>query len=352
MDYVKLFAAVMILTGHFHDAAFDFCALAPAAPGWYRALNTFLVPFQNGKFWIMVFCIISGFLGSRKIESFRQLATEGLIRYLRFFIPLLLVNAFSFALYQGGLYRCGAYGSLMGNSWIGGHYAGPFRPADVAKQSIFFGAALDSSLWMMRPLFAGNVLILLSRYCTHRLSDRKRITAEISVLVLLMALGLRFTTVWYCAAVYAGLVIFDTKAPLVRCSRSYLCAAVALCIYYLPFAASLFGLDWSALNQPKVDFFVGVLFCFGFFYSGFKGKEICRLNLNSISFWVFLLHSPILCSLSCGILLRMTAHFWPGFWLSEAALLIVSLLLSVILSLTVDRWSAHFLGTLKRKLSK
>lgn len=351
MDYVKLFAAVMILTGHFHDAAFDFCTLAPAAPGWYLVLNEFLVPFQNGKFWIMVFCIISGFLGSKKIESFRQLIIEGLIRYLRFFIPLLLVNTFSFALYESELYRCGAYGGLMGNTWIGNHYAGPYRLADVAKQSIFFGAALDSSLWMMRPLFAGNVLILLSRYCTRRLSDRKKVTAEIGVLVLLMAGALRFAAVWYCAAVYAGLVIYDTKKSLVRRKWCCLCAAGALCVYYLPFVAFLFGLDWSFLNQPKVDFFVGILFCFGFFYSDFKGKAICRLNLSSISFWVFVLHSPILCSLSCGMLLYFTRNFWLGFFLSEFALLAVTLTISVILSLTVDKWTGAALKNLKAKLT-
>lgn len=350
MDYVKLFAAVLILTGHFHDAAFDFCAYAPAAPAWYRIANEFLVPFQNGKFWIMVFCIISGFLGTKKVESFRALAVEIACRYLRFFVPLLLVNSFSYALYRAGLYYSGAYGALTGNTWIGGHYAGPFGIMTVAKQSLFFGAALDSSLWMMRPLFAGNVLILLSRYLTRSLPRHKRLALQVCVLVLLMAGGLRVANLWYCAAVYAGLIIFDTKKALVQPKWAGIFAGCALCVYYLPFAASLLGLDWSFINQPKADFFVSVLFCFGFFYSDYRGKAVSRLNLGSISFWVFLLHSPILCSLSCGILLHFTSRFWQGFFLSEAALLALSLALSVLLSKTVDKWTARGLKALKNRL--
>ncbi len=351
MDYVKLFAAVMILTGHFHDAAYDFCTLAPAAPGWYRALNGFLIPFQNGKFWIMVFCIISGFLGAKEVKSFRALIAECVVRYLRFFVPLLLVNTLSFALYKGGLYYSGIYGSLMGNTWIGGHYVGPFRLVDIAKQSIFFGAALDSTLWMMRPLFAGNVLILLTRYLTHRLSRRKALAAECCVQVLAMLAALRITSLWYCAATYLGLLIFDTKKAALPRRWIPVFALGALCIYYLPFLGALPGRDWSFLNQPKVDFFVGVLFAVGFFYSDFRGKAVGKCNLGSISFWVFVLHSPILCSLSCWMLLHFMEHFWIGFFLAEGALLAVTLTASVILSMTLDRWTGTALKELKNKLT-
>lgn len=350
MDYVKLFAAVMILTGHFHDAAFDFCAFAPAAPMWYRVLNELLVPFQNGKFWIMVFCIISGFLGAKKVESFRALISESIVRYLRFFVPLLLVNVLSFSLYKTGLYYSGIYGELMGNTWIGGHYAGPYRLADVAKQSIFFGAALDSSLWMMRPLFAGNILILLTRYLTRRLSDRQAVAAECCVQALLIAAALRITTLWYCAAVYLGLLIFDTKKNIFRHRWVAVFALSALCIYYLPFVGTLLGRDLGFLNQPRVDFFVGALFTLGFFYSDYRGKAIGELNLGSISFWVFVLHSPILCSLSCGMLLHFTNSFWLGFFLSEGVLLAVTLTASTLLSLTVDKWTGRLLKKLKTML--
>lgn len=351
MDYVKLFAAVMILTGHFHDAAFDFCALAPAAPLWYRVLNEFLVPFQNGKFWIMVFCIISGFLGAKEVKTFRALIAESIVRYLRFFIPLFVVNVCSFGLYKAGLYYSGTYGSLMGNTWIGGHYVGPFRLADVAKQSIFFGAALDSSLWMIRPLFAGNLLILLSRYLTCRFPKKTALAAEGCVQILLMLAALRITTLWYCAAVYLGLLIFDTKKTVFSRKWIAVFAVGALCVYYLPFLGTLMGKDWSFLNQPRVDFFVGTLFTIGFFYSNYHGKAIGKLNLGSISFWVFVLHSPILCSLSCGILLHLMNHFWLGFFLAEVSLLAVTCTASVVLSLTVDKWTAPALKKLKNTLS-
>lgn len=350
MDHVKLFASIMIMMGHYHDAAYDFCGAAPAAPAYYPILNGLLVPFQNGKFWIMVFCIISGFLSSKKVRSFKELTLESVFRYLRFLIPLFLVNALSFLLYKSGLYWSGQYGSLMQNGWIGSHYIGPYGLKDVLGQSVFFGAALDTSLWMMRPLFVGNILILLTEYLTRHFPHRRKLLAEAAVLVLLMAGAFRITTLWYCAAVYVGLIYHDTKKNLFKPIFIALPACVVLAVYYLPVLGSIRGADLYWINQPKVDFPMGIIFTFGFFCNNYHGKSFGKINWGAVSFWVFLLHSPVLCSLSCWILLRSLDRFWVGFWLALAAMAVVVIPLSVLLSQTVDIWANKALKKTKQKL--
>ena len=87
IDHMKLFASVMIMTAHFQDAALDACVNPPAQSMVYDILNRILVPFQTGKCWVMVFCILSGYLGCKKVGSFRELVVEALTRWLRFFFP-------------------------------------------------------------------------------------------------------------------------------------------------------------------------------------------------------------------------------------------------------------------------
>ena len=101
IDHMKLFASIMIMTAHFQDAALDACLAPPAQSGLYDILNTILVPFQTGKCWVIVFCLLSGYLSCRKVSSLRELAAESFARWLRFFLPLLLAAihvAFAFSI--------------------------------------------------------------------------------------------------------------------------------------------------------------------------------------------------------------------------------------------------------------
>lgn len=160
IDHMKLFASIMIMTAHFQDAALDACLAPPAQSGLYDILNTILVPFQTGKCWVIVFCLLSGYLSCRKVSSLRELAAESFARWLRFFLPLLLCNAWVFLLLKTGHMYHAVYGSRFQNNWLLYHYARDFRFSDVLVQSAVLGDAFNGPLWMLRPLFVGNLLIL------------------------------------------------------------------------------------------------------------------------------------------------------------------------------------------------
>ena len=107
-----------------------------------------------------VFRFLSGYLSCRKVSSLRELAAESFARWLRFFLPLLLCNAWVFLLLKTGHMYHTVYGSRFQNNWLLYHYARDFRFSDVLVQSAVLGDAFNGPLWMLRPLFVGNLLIL------------------------------------------------------------------------------------------------------------------------------------------------------------------------------------------------
>lgn len=204
IDHMKLFASVMIMTAHFQDAALDACVNPPAQSMVYDILNRILVPFQTGKCWVMVFCILSGYLGCKKVGSFRELVVEALTRWLRFFFPLLLCNLYAFLLFKTGNLYHGVYGERFGNDWLLYHYTRDFRFLDVIVQSAVLGDAFNGPFWMLRPLLTGNLLVLTVSYLSGKLPEKKRLWAELAVFALLLLAGLRITTLLYVAAPMRG----------------------------------------------------------------------------------------------------------------------------------------------------
>lgn len=350
IDYVKLFASVMIMTAHFQDAAIDFCLIPPAQSAVYNAVNALLVPFQTGKCWVMVFCLLSGYLGCRKVSSLRELAAEGFARWLRFFLPLLVCNLFAFALLKTGHLYHAVYGEAYQNSWLLGHYTRELGLKDVLIQSAVLGDAFNGPFWMLRPLFLGNLLVLGAAWCLGRLPQKTRLAAEAAVFVLLLAAGLVVTTLLYAAAVYAGLLISRTERKLLSPRWIPVFLVLVCAVFYLPALGAGIGVDFSWVNSPWNHLVMAFLVVFPFFYSGFRGKARTRLPLSGISFWVYLLHFPAALSLGLGILLAWQGSFWPGFAAAMAALVVCVLAASAVLSSTFDVWTGRLVKWLKQRI--
>lgn len=348
IDHMKLFASVMIMTAHFQDAALDACVNPPAQSMVYDILNRILVPFQTGKCWVMVFCILSGYLGCKKVGSFRELVVEALTRWLRFFLPLLLCNLYAFLLFKTGNLYHGVYGERFGNDWLLYHYTRDLRFFDVIVQSAVLGDAFNGPFWMLRPLLTGNLLVLTVSYLSGKLPEKKRLWAELAVFALLLLAGLRITTLLYVAATYAGLLIFHTERKLLDAKWIGLFLAFVCAVFYLP--EFLPELDFSWVFSPWNHLVMALILVFPFFYSGYRGRTRTKLPLSGISFWVYLLHFPTALSLGLGILLRCPGRFWLSFGLAMTAVVGSVLGASIILAGTFDVWTGRMLKSMKQRL--
>ena len=350
IDHMKLFASIMIMTAHFQDAALDACLAPPAQSGLYDILNTILVPFQTGKCWVIVFCLLSGYLSCRKVSSLRELAAEGFARWLRFFLPLLLCNAWVFLLLKTGHMYHAVYGSRFQNNWLLYHYARDFRFSDVLVQSAVLGDAFNGPLWMLRPLFVGNLLILGASWLSGKVPEGKRLWVEIAGFLLLLLGGLRVTTLLYAAAAYAGLLIFRTRKNLLSPKWIPVFCALVCAVFYMAEVGSRRGMDFSWVHSPWSYLLISLALVFPFFYSGYRGRTVTKLPLSGISFWVYLLHFPTALSLGLGILLFCPGSFWLRFGLAMAAVVGAVLAASAVLSKTFDVWTGRLVKWVKSRL--
>ena len=92
----------------------------------------------NGEFWVIVFCLLSGWLISRKKpRSLKSLFKTIINRYLRFAVPLLFVNSLIYCVGKTIGFSATECGSLMGNNWFASQYLLDLHFRDVIFSAIF-----------------------------------------------------------------------------------------------------------------------------------------------------------------------------------------------------------------------
>lgn len=346
IDRVKFLACVFIMLAHFQDAVLDACALPPAASPLYTALNNFLAPLETGKCWVIVFCILSGFLSCREVRSFRELAAEGLTRWLRFFLPLLAVNALAFVLLRTGRMYHGVYGERFGNSWLLGHYTGHTGARDVLIQSAILGSAFNGPLWMLRPLFLGNLAVLTVSFLGSRLPEKFRSPLEWAAFGLLLLGGTRSVSLFYMAVTFSGLLIARTRRAVL--SRKWIPAGIL--VPWLSLYLPQLGESFAFVHSEFCYFLLGLILVVPFFYSGYAGCPTGRFPLGGVSFWVYVLHFPVELSLGLGIVLRGLDHFFPAFALAALTVSAVTVCTGYLLTRTFDRRTGKLVKGIKERM--
>lgn len=90
IDGLKFFASLGILLGHFHCAFYNLCEIKPDLNRAIAVgLNGILHFATNGTYLMYIFCVLSGYLASRKkVDSLKELVSVLGIRYLRFVISV------------------------------------------------------------------------------------------------------------------------------------------------------------------------------------------------------------------------------------------------------------------------
>lgn len=352
IDYIKIIACLMVLVGHFWDTFYRFCLNSPnLSPISINIFTYFPKPFLDGNFWVCVFCILSGYLtAKKKILSFKQLIKEFFMRYVRFFIPLLLANIFVYLIFILVGYSNLEFSHIYGNDWLATFYKS-FSIPMLIKNSLFLGSQLNGPLWMIRPLFIGNLLIMVFNYITNKLNlkKEKHLVVIAIILVILLFLSSQFTNTLYILVTFIGsLVVFLSNNIKRKYGILFLIVSIiiisALC--YIPSISTVLSIGKVSLSNMLLSFFfIIALFLCNDLY---KLKE-SKLKLSNMSFWIYLIHWPIICSLSCLMVLKIT-NYTIGFWLTFFVTVILVVILSFILSRIVDKYINLLTIFLKKRI--
>jgi len=341
LDGLRGWAALLVLISHLIYGLF--IGLIPLAR--MPVLDVFL----DGHLMVFVFFVLSGFaLTTKFIEAPGKFSVAQAVaaRYFRLAPPIFVSSAVAYLLLKSHLnYNVEAASLTQDAPWLGSFYR--FDPSLVglikfSLYKVFFNydsaTTYNSNLWTMAVEFQGSMLVYAI------------------VAVCVTSARRRFSTL----AIGAAAAIFLLKAPDLAC---FIFGYVLAESYHSPIAGNSIVKAMAAATLPIVLWIktafpydetsdacntllaAGIVFAvvfappygraFSSKFSGFLGK---------ISFPLYLLQMPIICSYSSVMLLQLSAR---GASVSTCAAVITvsSVILALAASwmlLPVERFSIHF----------
>lgn len=302
----------------------------------------------NGNFMVCLFCTISGYLLSKSsVVSVYGFVVKIVTRYVRLALPLFGGCVLVFGLYRIGVFQNDTAGILMENDWFAGFYQK--LEAKNVLLSPFYRIVLHGEdsfgmpFWMMGSLLKGSCLSLAFVY-VKKGKDNKivRIIVLIGAIVYLLHalqagsyilpaffLGtlLGFTDDWIKGKMSAVCSWLFFVISLVMCAgfQDRICFILD-CPKWM-YSSGMWRTVWSAV------LFMGILCLTS--VQNVLSKKMC-LKLGGISFEIYILHWPVICSLSAIVFIFLYTKINTD--LLVILLLVITLAVTILVSELFSRY--------------
>ncbi|WP_082540840.1 acyltransferase [Pseudolabrys sp. Root1462] len=325
LDGVRGVASCVVFFGHL--------SLALVGNGWIF----------NGNGAVCIFFVLSGYVLSELAQrSGLSFPAQVVRRYMRLVIPMLVTSLFAWALLALHLYKNQEAAALTGSWWLASWYKfdSSFKAMVVETvYGVFVNGHSDynCNLWTMRPELIGSLFVFLVNAAGRTPRIRAMCYILLSVgywgdYVLLFPVGALLHeyrndlgqaqngTAWKAAVFLTGLLL--VSAPQIWLHRLGLPAIDGL--YWHMLGATM--LVAAILNWPLLQAVLG----------GAVGRLLGR-----ISFVLYLIHVPIICSLTSWLVLNVPPNLaTPA---AASATIVVVFAVSIAMYRWIDllptRWS-------------
>lgn len=354
IDYLKIIACLMVFVGHYYNAFYSFCNTIPNLNKYVvMVFDKFPAPYMDGNFWVCVFCILSGYLSAKKtISSLKQLFCECILRYFRFLIPLLFINVSIYIVDLVFGFKSIELSLLYNNNWLGSFFLN-ITLMGVLKNSITLGSQLNGPLWMIRPLFFGNILILLLKYIKDKYKDYSIVNFALLFIMLFLIFFIfqKYELIIYSFITLLGFAIYNLTNKIK--TRYNLIIFLVLLIMIYIFNNNLIIKDVIRFNNlPLLNSLSAFIFIVAiFFCKSMDNVKKSKFDLGGISFYIYLIHWPIICSLSSGLIMLFD-NYTLGYVIVLFVTIVTVVFISYLLSKTVNKVINYFNKIIKNTLFK
>lgn len=367
VDGIKGIACLLIFFFHF-NIAFVF-----AVPEWERILitHTPIKTLLDGNYIVYIFCLISGFVVCRTcIVTGKQLAEKIIFRYLRFSLPIFVAYLLVYLMGFIWGFPVNKASLLCENYPLSNYYLGfPDWKALFYEPFVkiwISGSSVITPLWMIRYLFYGSVIIYFYIYICNRFlkSERAKNVLLISIVCILVVLDIKM---WLVLTTFLGLVMYKIKDKIFPNQKCWLwIALLAFCVFMIWTGHEMmYKLAKGVMGLPEVFNLNGhwkMLYAFLIFLAISK-LSVCKsffsksliMKCSKISFAIFLLHFPLICSFSMWlyfVLSEMIENSNAVFGIVFATTWVVLLLLATIFHRYIEQRIDITINKLKLFLHK
>lgn len=361
VDGLKGIACVLIFCHHFALIFFPATFYGPWVESRLRGIDTYLAQSPlgvalNGNFLLAVFCMLSAFILSLQVMGMEDKTRLGGVvakRYFRLMPPLFGVGLVVWVFLRFGLFTNGEVAAAISSPWVGQYYQGTLSFRQFLESALvnvwFYGdESLSTAFWMLSRLFYGSFLAILLSTVAWKYRKRAWIvyTAVAALLFdrseLLLAFALGTLLAWLLQQNIRLPKLVPPVAVLLGLLLGGYPSGIAATNLYRYFRGLTF-IDWHILGAFVLLF--GILF-----WEGAQKLLSWRLFtwLGKISYSVYLIHIPLLFSLSTGVF--HWAEGKLGYLGSVAVSFGVSLVMLTAMSWLYHRFVETGCGKLQEKL--
>lgn len=298
----------------------------------------------NGNLAVCMFLLLSGFViskGTSKFTSFDIVKGALLKRYFRILFPTSIVVIAAYIMYLTQVMHIQEIAQVLDNSRIEEYYTG-MTVRKFLECLLFVPLGKNALLlpcWMLIFIYMGTMLIYLLHFATNNMK-----TLNMLLVLAIVAFVCRYVfSVHYCPIVIGMAIEKLTSRYKFQHTTTYsLLGGVILLVGILleHYSGNLWKpmIDVNVVSSTLI--FLGVMFCV-------PVSKILETRLfvylGQISFSLFLVHWPIICSLSCWLFLSLP--------IADVQIRVVTILLiTLITSLVVAHLYNKFVEPVAAKL--
>lgn len=347
IDSLKGISCFLIFLGHYY---YGFYAATNQVNQVYLItilFHKFFEFFMNGIFIVAFFCFISGYFVKTKINNIVELFYSILKKYLRLSFPLIFLCVMIWIMNLCTLFTDSiTLATQLENPWLFNVGRGRISLLSAIESGffriLFLGESrFSSQLWMLRPLFIGQILLLIYTYIENKLS------AKNVCIYIIYGVFLSFSAIWSypCLAVLLGGTYkrIENKCKCSSKAAGIVLILLILCghfkLYFVMQDISFFS---ATLETEKI---LQTMIAGGVFWTLSNlscMKKLLSVNvlvkLGSISFPIYLLHMLVITSIGCHIMMKLykIIDYGLAYLITESICVGIVLLLSRIWKKTLD----------------
>lgn len=333
IDGLKGISCMLIFFGHF-SVIYKMAESAPILKGPVaNAMTSYpLSFFFHESFWLCLFFIVSGYLLAYNWRgtSFRQILKKIVIRFLRLAVPVFGAGLFILFIQNIWGFSNGRFSEIGKNTWFSSFYPNTIVLKDVFLEPfrvLFCGYSnTNAPFWVLREMFIASCLIFAC--CAVYEQERGRFPIKalcLTGLTAFLSLLCHCTIIVTCLIGMCGAWIEEKNAHFLdNASYISLLAIIGVSSPFIIFSLNVLSLKPIAfllmvIAIPHIESVKKIL----------SAKPL--LFLGKISFGIFAIHFPVICSVGFSSML-FSLQYVNG---SAAMLiaLIVSIAFTIVLAL-------------------
>lgn len=358
IDGLKGIACVMIMVGHY----LGIVKFTSGMPGYSLGIVKSITNANWGMFldesiWLRLFFVISGYLlAMSKITTIKQLGKKSVKRFLRLFLPVLGACVFIYILYVFVGFHNAETKAVFTNTWFQDYYynyAFSWKDIFIEPIKIVLGGGttyFNAPYWCIKAMFYSSIIIYLATWLM-KFSKKSIVNLGISIVVTIIAKLLLGEIGYACCLGMISRKIVEMDFSFWE--NKYISNVMVIGSVFLVFGlhSTIYELVTRVIpNIPSVleysvqwGIFYFAILIIASNYNNYVKRLLTNklfMWLNSISFGIYSLHWPIVCSVGALLILLIKGNMGVvACWCISGVLTLVSAVLyNLVVEKTVFKW--------------